>query len=75
MTQVARVKNDAALVRDEGRIQAIVERVRERAVAEGGDPALLEQLYRGMMELFIAYEHQELARLRAAGLAPKTDKE
>jgi isochorismate pyruvate lyase len=72
MTQAARVKNDVHLVRDEARIQAVVDRVRERAVAEGGDPALLEQLYRGMMELFIAYEHQELARQRAEGLAPKT---
>ncbi|QKV51594.1 chorismate mutase [Comamonas antarctica] len=71
MTQAARVKNDTQLVRDEARIQAIVDRVRERAVAEGGDPDLLEQLYRGMMELFIAYEHQELARLRADGLAAK----
>ena len=70
-TQAARVKNDTQLVRDEARIQAIVDRVRERAVAEGGDPDLLEQLYRGMMELFIAYEHQELARLRADGLAAK----
>jgi isochorismate pyruvate lyase len=75
MTQAARVKNDAQLVRDEARIQAIVDRVRERTVAEGGDPALLEQMYRGMMELFIAYEHQELARLRAEGLAPKTGQE
>lgn len=71
MTQAARVKNDTQLVRDEGRIQAIVDRVRERAVAEGGSPDLIEQLYRSMMELFIAYEHQELARLRAGGLAPK----
>lgn len=75
MTQAARVKNDAQLVRDEARIQAVVDRVRERAAAEGGDPALIEQLYRGMMELFIAYEHQELARLRAEGLAPKTGQE
>lgn len=75
MTQAARVKNDAQLVRDEGRIQAIVDRVRERAVAEGGSPELMEQLYRSMMELFIAYEHQELARLRAAGLSPATAKE
>jgi isochorismate pyruvate lyase len=75
MTQAARVKNDPQRVRDEDRIQTIVDRVREQAAAEGGSPELMEQLYRAMMELFIAYEHQELARLRAAGLAPKTDKE
>lgn len=71
MTQAARVKNDEQLVRDEARIEAVVERVRARAVQEGGNPALIEQLYRAMMELFIAYEHQELARLRAEGLAPR----
>ena len=75
MTQAARVKNDAQLVRDEARIEAVAARVRARAAAEGGDPALIEQLYRGMMELFIAHEHQELARLRAEGLAPKSGQE
>ena len=75
MTQAARVKNDPRLVRDEARIQAIVDRVRTQAAAEGGSPELMEQLYRAMMELFIAYEHDELARLRAQGLAPKTDEE
>ncbi|WP_159917807.1 chorismate mutase [Pantoea sp. 18069] len=75
MTQAARVKNDPQLVRDEARIEAIVERVRAQAALEGGSPELFEQLYRAMMELFIAYEHQELARLRDQGLAPNADKE
>ncbi|MNH39808.1 hypothetical protein D3C79_1010300 [compost metagenome] len=59
-------------MRDEDRIQTIVDRVRAQAALEGGSPELMEQLYRAMMELFIAYEHQELARLRAEGLAPRT---
>lgn len=73
MTQAARVKNDPQLVRDEDRIQTIVDRVREQAALEGGSPELMEQLYRAMMELFIAYEHRELARLRAQGLAPRDE--
>ena len=73
MTQAARVKNDEGLVRDEARIQAIVDRVRPMAEAQGGNPDLMERLYRAMMECYIDYEHQELARLRAAGLAPKDD--
>jgi isochorismate pyruvate lyase len=73
MTQAARVKNDKGLVRDEARIQAIVDRVRPMAEAQGGNPDLMERLYRAMMECYIDYEHQELARLRAAGLAPKDD--
>ncbi len=64
MTQAARIKQDVNLVRDEARIQTIVDRVRAHAVAEGGEPAVIEALYRGMMEIFIAYEHHEFARLR-----------
>ena len=75
MTQAARIKQCVEQVRDEARIEAIVERVRAQAQAEGGSPELIEQVYRAMMDLFIAYEHQELAHLRAAGLVPKTDKE
>ncbi len=68
MTQAAKVKNNEDLVRDEARIQAIVDRVRPMAEAQGGSPELIERLYRTMMECYIAYEHEELARLRAAGL-------
>ncbi|HEY4663541.1 MAG TPA: chorismate mutase [Comamonas sp.] len=73
MTQAAKVKNDASLVRDEARIQAIVDRVRPMAAAHGGDADLMERLYRAMMECYIDYEHQELARLRAQGLQPRGD--
>ena len=73
MTQAARVKNDEGLVRDEARIETIVQRVRAKALAQGGDPALIERIYRALMECSIAYEHDELARLRAAGLAPKKE--
>ena len=72
MTQAAKVKNNEDLVRDEARIQAIVDRVRPMAEAQGGSPELMERLYRAMMECYIAYEHEELARLRAAGLQAKT---
>ena len=68
MTQAAKVKNDVHLVRDEARIQAIIDRVRPMAEAQGGNPDLIERIYRAMMECYIDYEHQELARLRAEGL-------
>jgi isochorismate pyruvate lyase len=64
MTQAARIKQEAHEVRDEARIQTIVDRVRQRALQEKGDPAVMEALYRGMMEVFIAYEHREFARQR-----------
>ncbi|MEG0919889.1 MAG: chorismate mutase [Comamonas sp.] len=67
MTQAAKVKNNPDLVRDEDRIEAIVARVRERAAQEGGQPEVIETIYRAMMEAYIAYEHRELARLQAGG--------
>jgi len=56
MHDAARIKQHAHEVRDDQRIEAIVDRVRALATQQGGDPALMEALYRQMMELFIAYE-------------------
>ena len=64
MTQAARIKQDQAQVRDEERIEAIVARVRQRAAQEGGQPEVMEAIYRSMMEAYIAYEHREFARQR-----------
>ena len=69
MTQAARIKNDPARVRDEARIEAIVARVRRVAAAEGGQPDLMERIYRALMECCIAYEHEELARMQALAAA------
>ena len=65
MTQAARLKQDAAQVRDDDRIQTIVDRVRARTVAEGGPPDVLEAIYRSLMEVCIDFEHREFARLRS----------
>ena len=70
MTQAARIKQHDSQVRDEERIEAIVARVRARAEKEGGQPDVIEAIYRSMMEVYIAYEHREFARLRLR--APKT---
>jgi isochorismate pyruvate lyase len=64
MTQAARIKQDYSQVRDEARIQTIVERVRKQALAEGGEPAVIEAIYRSMMEVCISFEQREFARLR-----------
>ena len=69
MTQAARIKQDATQVRDEARIEAIVDRVRAQATAEGGDAEVMEAIYRSLMEVCIAYEHREFARLRESALA------
>lgn len=65
MQQAARIKGEVGQVRDEARIEAIVQRVRERALQEGGQPDVMEAVYRQLMEECIAYEHREFERLRA----------
>ena len=70
MTQAARIKQDQAQVRDEERIEAIVARVRERAAQEGGQPEILEAIYRSMMEAYIAFEHREFARQHTSPTTP-----
>ncbi len=68
MTQAARIKQDMSQVRDEDRIEAIVDRVRALTKEEGGEPAVLEAIYRSLMEVCISFEHREFARLRADSL-------
>ena len=65
MTQAARIKGDARLVHDQARIDQIVARVREQAAAEGGNPGLLERIYRALIDCCMAHEHEELRRLQA----------
>ena len=65
MTQAARIKANASDVRDEARIEAIVQRVRAAALDQGGHPDVVERIYRDMMEAYIAFEVQEFDRLRS----------
>ena len=65
MLQAARIKQHAEDVRDEARIQDIVDRVRAGAEAEGGSPDVLERIYRDMMEAFIAYEAQAFEKIHS----------
>ena len=73
MTQAARIKDHQNKVRDEDRIEFIVARVREKAITEGGNPDVIEAIYRSMMEAYIAYEHQEYVRLRPTQSAADPD--
>ncbi len=73
MTQAARIKPQVNQVRDETRIEDIVQRVRANAAAEGGNADVMEQIYRSMMEACIAFEHREFERVRShPETAPKT---
>jgi isochorismate pyruvate lyase len=69
MSQAARIKGDANKVHDQGRIDFIVERVRQMAQEQGGQPSVVEAAYRALIDASIAYEHQEFARLRKGEFA------
>lgn len=69
MTQAARIKDDVSKVRDQARIDFIVDRVRARAQALGGQPDVVEAAYRALMDASIAFEHREFARLRQGDAA------
>jgi isochorismate pyruvate lyase len=64
MTQAARIKASASDVRDEARIETIIQRVRVAALEQGGHPDVLERIYRDMMEAYIAFEENEFVRLK-----------
>ena len=64
VAQAARIKQDAAQVHDQARIDFIIDRVTAIAAEQGGPPAVVEATYRAMIDAFIAFETREFARLR-----------
>ncbi|HIJ37745.1 MAG TPA: chorismate mutase [Rhodospirillaceae bacterium] len=56
VSQAARFKDEEQAVVVPERIEAIISRVRHLATDRGCDADLMEALYRGMIDAFIAYE-------------------
>lgn len=50
------IKQARGEVRDQARIEDVVAKVRREAARHGADPALVEAIYRDMMERYIAHE-------------------
>ena len=63
MTDAARIKRTPDAVRDEPRIEEIVQRVRAHSERLGGHADLVETIYRALMEASIAHEAREFRRL------------
>ena len=68
MTEAARIKQDAAQVHDQARIDFIVERVKAMAREQGAPDAVIEAAYRAMIDASIEFEHAEFKRLRASSI-------
>jgi isochorismate pyruvate lyase len=64
VAQAARIKQDAAQVHDQARIDFIVDRVTAMAKKQGAPEAVVEAAYRAMIDAFIEFERGEFKRLR-----------
>lgn len=64
MTQAARIKEHPHQVRDNARVQYIVERVGKAMQAQGFPPQIAQETYQALIEQSIAFEEQEFIRLR-----------
>lgn len=56
MEQAARIKQDRNLVRDEARVEDVVQKATAHAEEVGAHPELVEKIYRDMIEWCITYE-------------------
>jgi isochorismate pyruvate lyase len=69
MTQAARIKEHQYQVRDNARVDYIVQRVGQAMQAQGFPPQIAQATYQALIEQSIAFEEQEFSRLRQ-GVAP-----
>lgn len=64
MVAAARIKADRAIIRDEARIQDVLDKVRARASTAGLDWRIAQPVWRALMEGCIAYEYEIYDALR-----------
>lgn len=65
MDAAARIKGERAAVRDEGRIEDVVAKVKAEARSQGLSEAIAEPVWRTLIERCIAYEFEVWDALRA----------
>lgn len=56
VAEAAKFKSSQSTVVDVSRVERIIARVRAMAEENGADPALIERLYRGMIETYTTFE-------------------
>jgi len=64
MDAAARIKHDRSAVRDEGRIEEVVAKVKAAALRAGLSEAIAEPVWRTLVERCIAHEFEAFDRLR-----------
>jgi isochorismate pyruvate lyase len=56
IAEAARIKQNRDLVRDDGRVDDVLAKVRQEAVRQGIDPELIASVFRELVERSIAHE-------------------
>lgn len=69
VAQAAHIKPRRDLVLDRPRIEDVVEKARAHAARAGGDPDLVEHIYRAMVDIYISDEDARFVRR----VAPQPD--
>ena len=59
VVQASAFKKDKESVKDTGRVEKVIAKVREKAEEYGADPDMVEALYREMISRFIGMEMNE----------------
>jgi isochorismate pyruvate lyase len=67
MDAAARIKPDRSAVRDEARIEQVIDNVRRHAAAAGLSMDIAEPVWRLLVERCIAYEFEVFDRARSGG--------
>jgi len=62
VARAGQLKSDRALVVDPARIEDVVAKAKAIAESNGGQDAVIESLYRGMIDAFITFETAEWDR-------------
>ncbi len=60
--QAAAFKKNEKAVRDSGRVEAVIARVREKALDHGAEPDVVEIVYRNMIAAFTDIEMKEFKK-------------
>ncbi|AIQ14731.1 chorismate mutase [Paenibacillus durus] len=74
VNEAAAFKKDADAVKAPQRVEQLIEKVRTTAAEHGGDPNVIEQIYRGIVSAFIEDElrlHREM--MNEKGAQPEAD--
>lgn len=58
VARAAEIKRSKSEIVDKPRIEDVIAKVRAQAVSLGGDPELLEAIYRAMIAAYIAFEER-----------------